>query len=139
MREGKLERLDGVLSDLMIDKRKFASCVVTNERGLVVAGRTVDGSSSQTLAAMISLFSDTTIRINDNLGYGHPKGALIRALGMTFSIHEFMVKNRWFRIGAIQTEENKGWISRIRKRSAGKDAEFNLVRAANRIRDILES
>ena len=139
MRVGKLERLDGVLSDLMIDKRKFASCVVTNERGLVVAGRTVDGSSSQTLAAMISLFSDTTIRINENLGYGHPKGASIRALGVTFSIHEFMVKNRWFRIGAIQTEENKGWISRIRRKSDGKEAENNLVRAANRIRNILES
>ena len=75
MRVGKLERLDGVLDDLIISKRRFASCVVTNERGLVVAGRTVDGSSSQTLAAMISLFSDTTIRINENLGYGHPNGA----------------------------------------------------------------
>ena len=139
MRKGKFELLGEIVERIVTDsKQTFSSCVVTNERGLIVAGKTRDGSSSQTLAAMLSLLSDTAARINDNLGYGHPRSTTIKSLGVLISSQEFLVAERWFRIGAIITENN-GRFSFFRKSIDLKKAEAYLGKAAERIRTVLEA
>jgi signal transduction histidine kinase/predicted regulator of Ras-like GTPase activity (Roadblock/LC7/MglB family) len=121
MKLGKMERLDIIVSDLIsLSRGTIASCVVTNERGLVVAGKTTDGSSNETLAAMISLLSDVAVRVNSNLGFGHPKSATIKGLGVSIQIREFLVKNKQFRIGAVTTEQERRYCCRGFTQSTGR-------------------
>ncbi|MFX0055192.1 MAG: hypothetical protein ACFFAX_00305 [Promethearchaeota archaeon] len=137
MSTGKHQRLQDIVGELIDNGRSFMSCVVTNERGLVVAGKSSDGSSNQTLAAMVSLLSDTAVRVSDNLGYGHPKTASVRGFGVTVSLHEFKVKDQWFRIGGVlegDTILKRGLFGRWRHIGA----ETELVAIANQIRSVLE-
>lgn len=136
MREGKIEKLDRIMSDLV--GHEFTSCVVVNERGLVVAGESTEGFSSQILAAMVSLMSDTAIRVNENLGYGHPKTSSIKGYGSSISILEFMIRDAWFRIGAIVSEDYQGGRRFFRKRSKSERVEDKLAVAAKKLRSVLE-
>lgn len=139
MKLGKMERLDIIVDDLIkLSRGTIASCVVTNERGLVVTGKTIDGSSNETLAAMISLLSDTAVRVNINLGYGHPKSASIKGLGVVLQIREFLVKNKQFRIGAVTTGQERSRFYFLKKRIDDRQTENNLGTAAERIRRVLE-
>ena len=138
MREGKIDKLDRVMNELISEGQDFTSCVVTNERGLVVAGDSAEGFSSQVLAAMISLMSDTAIRVSENLGYGHPKTSVIKGFGASISIQEFVVRDRWFRIGAISSENIVGGRRFFRKRNKTERAEAKLSTAAKKLRSILE-
>lgn len=139
MTKGKYEQLTEIVEELVgKSASRFDSCVVTNERGLIVAGKSVNGSSSQTLAAMVSLLSDTASRINGNLGFGHPKVSSIKSLGVIISSLEFMVHNRWFRIGAVHTETTRRRISVFRKKMTPGKVDEYLEHAAKRIRFVLE-
>ncbi|MFW9804221.1 MAG: hypothetical protein ACFFFC_16290 [Candidatus Thorarchaeota archaeon] len=134
---GKHEKLEDIVGDLIANGRSFTSCVVTNERGLVVAAKSSDGSSNQTLAAMVSLLSDAAVRVSGNLGYGHPKTASVRGFGVTVSLHEFKVRDRWFRIGGVlegDTILKRGLFGRWKH----VGAETELVAIAKQIRSILE-
>ncbi|MFW9800518.1 MAG: roadblock/LC7 domain-containing protein [Candidatus Thorarchaeota archaeon] len=140
MADGKMERLGRTVDQLIKDSPgRLSGCVVTNERGLVVAEKSLDGSSSQTLAAMISLLSDTAIRVNDNLGFGHPRTASIRALGALVAIHQFQVQNKWFRIGAVLIDDNDGRFWPLKRHLSVRRVEKSLGSAAQKIRSILES
>ena len=139
MKLGKMERLDIIVDDLIrLSKGAIASCVVTNERGLVIAGKNIDGSSNETLAAMISLLSDAAVRVNSNLGYGHPKSASIKGYGVLLQIREFQVKSKQFRIGAVTTEQERSRFYFLKKRIDDRQTESNLGTAAERIRRVLE-
>ena len=139
MKLGKMERLNNIVDDLIsLSKGTIASCVVTNERGLVVAGKTIDGSSNETFAAMISLLSDVAVRVNSNLGYGHPKSAAIKGLGILIQIREFQVKSKQFRIGAVTTEQERNRFYFLKKRIDYEYIEHNLGVAAEGIRRVLE-
>lgn len=105
---GKIDRLEGILKKMIIkSSKRIASCVVINERGLIVAGIVLDGSSNETLAAMVSLISDTALRVSENLGFGNPRIALVRTLGVTIMMSEFLVMNRRFRIGAVLKKSDR--------------------------------
>ncbi|MFW9795260.1 MAG: hypothetical protein ACFFEE_13210 [Candidatus Thorarchaeota archaeon] len=138
MREGKTDKLDRIMESLVGPDQNFTSCVVTNERGLVVAGESVEGFSSQILAAMISLMSDTAIRVSENLGYGHPKTSSIKGYGVLISIQEFMVRDRWFRIGAVLSENKESRRRFFRRGFKPEKIETRLAGAAKKLRSILE-
>ena len=139
MGKGKWERLDEIVSDLMRRSGgRFKSCVVTNERGLIIASRVSNGVSDETVAAMMSLLSETAQRVNSNLGVGFPKTASIKAAGATISLQEFRVLGRHFRIGAILREEPQGRISFFRRGMTLTRMQENMTTAAERIRFVLE-
>ncbi len=137
---GKHELLNNLIEDLITKSNgALANCVVTNERGLVVTGISKDGSSSQDLAAMISLISDTAVRVNNNLGFGAPKGVSIDGIGVTLALHEFLVQNKRFRIGGVIHE---GFFKRYffsRRRSIRYSINDMLQDTAKQVRSILES
>jgi predicted regulator of Ras-like GTPase activity (Roadblock/LC7/MglB family) len=126
------------MDELVDTGRSFTSCVVTNERGLVVAERSVDGLSSQTLAAMVSLMSDTAIRVSENLGCGHPRSSSIRALGVSVSVQKFMVGDRPFWIGAVLSGESQSSRGLIRRRLGRGRMEAKLLDASRKLQSILE-
>ncbi len=137
---GKHDLLNNIIENLIAESNgALTNCVVTNERGLVVTGISKDGSSSQDLAAMISLLSDTAVRVNNNLGFGAPKGVSIDGIGVTLALHEFLVQNKRFRIGGIIHE---GFFKRYffsRRRSIRYSINDLLQETAKNVRSILES
>lgn len=136
---GKYDLLERIVNGLVgTTEGKFVSCVVTNERGLIVAKKSVNGLSNQPLAAMVSLLSDTACRINDNMGYEHPKTSSISSHGVLISTYEFLVKERWFRIGVVLTDENRGRRRLFRRRIDYEKVNRFLGQAAVQIRNILE-
>ena len=136
---GKLDRLGQIVDRLIEDpQRGITSCVVTNDRGMIIVAKTADGSSDQTLAAMVSLLSSTAERVNSNLGIEHPKITSIKSMGVMLSVREFIVHNRWFRLGVILNESNNGRFSFIRKGMDPKKAEVTLEKAAENVRIVLE-
>lgn len=135
MRIGKTEQLDQIISNMIEEiGRPFKSCVVTNERGLIVAGKARDGAVSDRLAAMVSLLSDTSRRVNENLGYDHPRITTIKGSGVSIAVHEFQVQDRWFRIG---TELDDGRFLFYR-RVEDKKVWQSLEKTADRVRNVLE-
>jgi predicted regulator of Ras-like GTPase activity (Roadblock/LC7/MglB family) len=135
MRIGKTEQLDQIISILIEEiGRPFKSCVVTNERGLIVAGKAKDGSVSERLAAMVSLLSDTSRRVNENLGYDHPRITTIKGSGVSIAVHEFQVQDRWFRIGA-ELDDGKFLFYR---RVEDKKVWQSLEKTADKVRNVLE-
>ncbi|MHA2027242.1 MAG: hypothetical protein ACXACG_00330 [Candidatus Thorarchaeota archaeon] len=139
MKLGKMDRLNIIVDDLISSsKGTISSCVVTNERGLIVAGKTNDGSSNETLAAMISLLSEVAARVNSNLGHGHPKSASVKGFGELFQIQEFLVKSKQFRIGTVSTEQERSRFYFLKKRIDEKQIAHYLGVAAKSIRRVLE-
>lgn len=138
MREGKIQKLEKIMNELVGTGSSFTSCVVTNERGLVVAEESIEDYATQTLAAMISLLSDTAVRVSTNLGYHHPTILSIKGLDASIAVHEFIVQGRWFRIGAILTKNNqsKKWF--FRRNFNPKKMESKLAEGARKLCLILE-
>ncbi len=135
MRIGKTERLNQII-DLLVEDigRPFRSCVVTNERGLIVAGKTKSGAVSDRLAAMISLLSDTSRRVNENLGYDHPRITTIKGSGVSIAVHEFEVQERWFRIGAELDDGRFLFFRRVEDKRVWEALE----KTADMVRNVLE-
>jgi predicted regulator of Ras-like GTPase activity (Roadblock/LC7/MglB family) len=139
MVSGKWERLNKIMSNLMNKSGgRFTGCVITNERGLVVASKVSNGVSDETLAAMMSLLSETVHRVNENLGVGFPKTASIKSPGATVSLHEFDVLGKRFRIGAILGEEGMSRFSFFRRGMTLTRMQENMTNAAIKVRHVLE-
>lgn len=138
MKEGKIQRLNRIMNELVGSGVSFTSCVVTNERGLIVAEESIENNSTQTLAAMISLMSDTAIRVSTNLGYDHPTTSSINGLDASIAIQEFIVQDRWFRIGAIVSKNNQSKKRFFKKSFNPKKIESKLAEAARKLCAILE-
>ncbi|MFW9849582.1 MAG: roadblock/LC7 domain-containing protein [Candidatus Thorarchaeota archaeon] len=139
MSHGKARNLDRILENLMRKSGgRFDSCVVTNERGLVVAWKGNNGVSHDALAAMMSLFSETSRRINTNLHIGDLRTASIKTIDATLSLHEFMVNDRAFRIAAILNEEQKKRFSFFRRGMTLTRMQENINTAAFQIKAALE-
>ena len=140
MSMGTSDRLNAVIGDLLTKSKGIVhTCVVTNERGLIVAGTAGDWSYNETLAAMISLMSETAIRINTNLQLDNPELASVSAAGTRFMLHEFFVRQRRFRIGVITKGEQstKLFIQRRFRRKHIRIEDI-LLDTANQVKAILE-
>ncbi len=143
MSANKADKLEGILRTMISKSHEaITSCVVTTERGLIVAGVVTDHTSSDILSAMVSLMSDTAARVCGNLGYGNPKTALVQTMNTTIAMAEFPVMDRRFRMGAVLSESRKfsifGGRLVIEKRVPVEriDGIFNEVTRS--IREILE-
>ncbi|MFW9919686.1 MAG: roadblock/LC7 domain-containing protein [Candidatus Thorarchaeota archaeon] len=135
---GTGKKLDNILSDLMQRSGgRFRSCIITNERGLIVAWKGDSGISRDTLAAMMSLFSETSQRIISNLGIGKPQAASIKTIEATLSLHEFYVAGKLFRIAAI-LDESKHRFSFFRRGMSLARMQENIDKAASEIKTVLE-
>ncbi len=137
MSQGTMDKLHGILQD-MISKSNgsFDSCVITNERGLVVAGFSISDYSTEALAAMISLLADTAYRVNDNLKLDDPQTMIIGTSHTRITTQEFVVLDRRFRIGAVVKGNGRFRHGILRRNST---AEKVLNSAAEKIRDVLET
>jgi predicted regulator of Ras-like GTPase activity (Roadblock/LC7/MglB family) len=137
MSQGTMDKLDGILQD-MISKSNdsFDSCVVTNERGLVVAGFSLSDYSTEALAAMISLLADTAHRVNDNLKLDDPQTMIIGTFHARITTQEFVVLNNRFRIGAVMKGNGRLRYGILRRKST---VEKVLNSAAKKIRYVLET
>ena len=127
--------IDGLASRM---PRGFSGCVVTNERGLVIAETMHEGSSSHEFAAMISLLSDTASRINRNLGFSSTESATIRTTNKTMCMQEFLVQKRRFRIGAIVGKNPERRFSFLKRRGSIEALESVLGKTAEEVRQVLE-
>ncbi|MFW9861521.1 MAG: hypothetical protein ACFFET_04445 [Candidatus Thorarchaeota archaeon] len=144
MSMSKIDRLEGILRRMIIKSNdSMSSSVVITERGLIVAGVVTDGSSSETLSAMVSLMSDTACRVSGNLGFGNPRTALVKTLGVIIVMSEFLVSNRRFRMGAVLKDSERFSILRrrmiVEKRMTMEKIEDLFNKAERDIRKILES
>jgi predicted regulator of Ras-like GTPase activity (Roadblock/LC7/MglB family) len=137
--ESTVGRLETII-DSFVSKmpKELSGCIVTNERGLVIAEMIRDGSHSHEFAAMISLLSDTATRINRNLGFSATESASIRSKDKTLCIHEFLVQNRRFRIGAIVRKNTGRKFRFLGRRSSMESIERALQNTAKEVRSILE-
>ena len=136
---GTVEKLERIIKNLMNRSGgRFTCCVVTNERGLVVAGQGIESISNETLAAMMSLLSETSRRIISNLDIGKPRTASIKTMNATLSLYEFIVGNRPFRIGAILDEEKHGRFSFFRRGMTLTRMQENINTAADEVIRVLE-
>jgi predicted regulator of Ras-like GTPase activity (Roadblock/LC7/MglB family) len=139
MANGKANTLEKILNTLMRKSGgRFDSCVVTNERGLVVAWKGNNSISHDTLAAMMSLFSETSRRINGNLQIGDLRTASIKTIDATLSLHEFNVHGKTFRIAAILNERDRKRFSFFRRGMTLTRIQENIDNAAFQIKSALE-
>ncbi len=141
MSMGTSDRLNMVISALVSkSKGEVKTCVVTNERGLIVAGTTGDWSFNETVAAMVSLLSETAIRINTNLQFDNPRLASVSTGDSKFLIHEFLVRKRRFRIGAILSGRGGKIATRIGRfrRKTDVTVEDLILETASDVIAILE-
>jgi predicted regulator of Ras-like GTPase activity (Roadblock/LC7/MglB family) len=139
----KVDKLEGILTKMITKSHEtISSCVVITERGLIVAGIVLDGSSNETLSAMVSLMSDTAVRVCGNLGFGNPRIAQIRTLGAIIIMNEFLVANRRFRMGAVLKDYERFSIIRrrmvVKKRMPLEKIEDLFNMTAQDIRKTLE-
>ncbi|MHA1961913.1 MAG: hypothetical protein ACW99U_17025 [Candidatus Thorarchaeota archaeon] len=143
MRMSKVDRLEEILRRMITKSHEsISSCVVITERGLIVAGVVLDGSSNETLSAMVSLMSDTAVRVCGNLGFGNPRIAQVKTLGAIIIVNEFLVANRRFRMGAVLKDSERFSILRrrmvVKKRMPLERIEDLFNMAARDVRTTLE-
>ncbi len=114
------------------------SCLVTNERGLIIAASGAEQDLSEKLAAMMSLASDSALRISEHVGLEATDSIRIKGQKGVFTIYEFPVHGRRFRMGVLFTK--MPILKKVRrgifKRSPS--VEQVLADAASKIRKILE-
>ncbi len=145
MSMSKYERLERILESLVTKSHKgITNCVVINERGLIVASKVLDESSNETFAAMVSLMSDTSLRICNNLDYENPRTTIVRTPSFLVAVNEFLVMKRRFRIGTvfIEKENRKFSLCRgrlfVEKRLKMEKIEDLLIKTTQDIRAVLE-
>ena len=134
---GTIDKLEGILEDLA-SKSNYSidSCVVTNERGLVVAGFSINDYSIEALAAMISRLADIAHRVNGNLMLDDPQTMTIGTYNARIATQEFVVLNKRFRVGAVIRNNGRLRYGILRRKLA---AEKVLSSAAEKIRVVLET
>lgn len=143
MTTNKVDRLEGILRGMIAkSNRTISSCVVTTERGLIVAGVVLDGSSNETLSAMVSLMSDTAARVCGNLGFSNPRTTVVRTADRIVVMSEFPVMDRRFRVGAVLNDSRKFSILRgrlsVEKRIPMERIDSLFSEVSSNVREILE-
>jgi predicted regulator of Ras-like GTPase activity (Roadblock/LC7/MglB family) len=113
-------------------------CVVINERGLVVAHKSIIPISGAMLAAMVALASKTAFRINENLSLGEYEAVSITSSNGVLSVCDFPVGDKVFRIGAITATRYTRRFFRTRKLEPSV-VEEDLSEAAREVCKVLES
>ena len=136
--KSKAERIEAVLNRLMKNGYTLNGCVVINERGLVVAHKSLIPVSGAMLAAMVALASKTAFRINENLSLGDFEAVSITSSDGLLSVCDFPVGDKVFRIGAITASRYKRSFFRTRKIQPSI-IEKDLSEAAIQICKVLES
>ncbi|MGQ4871842.1 MAG: hypothetical protein ACP6IT_08400 [Candidatus Thorarchaeota archaeon] len=137
MVEGKSERLDRILQGLHSELgESLRTCVVTNERGLIVAALDTHSTTNESVAAMVSLVSDTSRRVAQNLQLEKMSLIQVSTPNNRFVVHEFDVHGRPFRLGVVV----EGDILRrgIRQLLRRRNVDQILLRAAKEIRKVME-
>ncbi|MHA1653071.1 MAG: hypothetical protein ACTSYX_05665 [Candidatus Thorarchaeota archaeon] len=137
MVEGKSERLDRILRNLHSDVgESLRTCVVTNERGLIVAALDTHSTTNESVAAMVSLVSDTSHRVAQNLQLEKTSLVQVNTPSDKFVVLEFDVHGRPFRLGVIVG----GDMPRrsIRQLLRRRNVDHILLRAAKEIRKVME-
>ncbi len=136
--KSKAARIDRILNRLMKNGYSLNGCVVINERGLVVAYKSLISLSGAMLAAMVALASKTAFRINENLSLGSFEAISITSSDGFLSVCDFPVGDKIFRIGAITSSRYKRSYFRKRKIQPS-ELEIDLSEAALQICQILKS
>ncbi len=140
---GKGELLSQVIDDLTRElDQNLVMCVVTTERGLIVAAGG-DDQLSNNLAAMVSLMVDTSHRVAESLDLSTPRVTRIDTTDWTTMVYEFPVHGRPFRLGVVLGAWSAGrsrsrWRWSLRRRRGRRNVQEVLGKAADRIREILE-
>ncbi len=138
----KGKRLENVIRSLQSQLNNLIDlCIITNERGLIMATLKSNPREDERAAAMISLASDTAYRVASNIEIGSTNTIKIVADEGTFFVSEFLVNDRRFRIGAIMKKGTFREIIRKGRRFFWRKTmtEEDLFReAAEKARMILE-
>ncbi len=85
--------------------REISNCIITNERGLIVASLRPIGPFEEKLAAMASLLSETGKRVASNIELGDMHRVVVGSFHATLIMQEFPVKGRSFRIILVMPGE----------------------------------
>ncbi|MHA1807383.1 MAG: hypothetical protein ACTSX2_07385 [Candidatus Thorarchaeota archaeon] len=95
-------RLEGVIRELRERLgHRLKNCLITNERGLIMATLKNEQFENERAAAMISLASDSAQRISTHIEIAPHEAIKIEGREGTFVINEFLVKDQRYRIGAL--------------------------------------
>jgi predicted regulator of Ras-like GTPase activity (Roadblock/LC7/MglB family) len=135
---GKVGRLNDTIIELAKEtKGRIEIIVVTTDRGLIVAGSLSDRASNETLAAMASLISETSIRVCNNMEMDRPKSTTIKTKNATIILIEFLVVDRWFRLGAKISKSGTRRYGIFRKQLTFNMMEEKLYKMSGDISRIL--
>ena len=136
--QSKTSRLELALEKFFQRRqRNVKACVVVNERGLLIADKTVDGISSSSLAAMIALISDVTSRVNTTLNMGEYHHISFISSIESLHIKTFHMGDFSFRIGALTTQVRKRHpIKRLRFHFRGIEKDLEIV--GNDIKEVMQ-
>ncbi|MEM2142210.1 MAG: roadblock/LC7 domain-containing protein [Candidatus Thorarchaeota archaeon] len=139
MSVGRGQRLNDTLRDVFRGTSETVRwCIVTNERGLIVASITDIGPQEEKLAAMASLLSETSKRISTNIEGGKFDTANIEFSGHRMSMAEFPVRGRPFRIAVVTSQARPAGLMNRLRRLRHPGVTKLLSTAAVRIAQILE-
>ena len=116
--------------------KNIKACVVIDKRGLIIVDKAVDGFSTLSLAAMIALVSDVSIRVNDNLNLGETKLVSFSSSNGELFIKSFNVDMVEFRVGTL-TARIKGYSLLKRLKNRRKSMEKDLEKACEEIKEIM--
>lgn len=116
--------------------KNIKACVVVNERGLLIVDRAVDGFSTLSLAAMVALISDVSIRVNSNLDLGKTKVISFSSSNGELFVKSFAVGGSKFRIGALTSKKKS--LSLLRQlKIHRRNMERDLEETCNKIKEIM--
>jgi predicted regulator of Ras-like GTPase activity (Roadblock/LC7/MglB family) len=140
MSKGKNQQLSEILQYLVATSQWMVKrCIVTNERGLVVASSVTLGPPEERLAAMASLLSETAKRITATIPLGNFQNADITTAEGSMLMQEFLVKGRVFRLIVIlRSSTTTGRWAAYRRRNLRKDLWKRVSDATEVIRGVLE-
>ncbi len=118
--------------------REVKYCVVTNERGLIVASTGSIGPFEERLAAMASLLAETGKRVVSTVELGVLSHASVATLDDTLIMYEFPVRGRPFRMVVVipTRETRRGGLLRIFRSRI--DMETGLAQTIESVKKILE-
>ncbi len=116
--------------------KNIKACVVIDERGLIIVDKAVDGFSTLSLAAMIALVSDVSIRVNDNLNLGETKLVSFSSSNGELFIKSFNVDMVELRVGTL-TARIKGYSLLKRLKNRRKSMEKDLEKTCEEIKEIM--
>ncbi|MFX0093022.1 MAG: roadblock/LC7 domain-containing protein [Candidatus Hodarchaeota archaeon] len=134
----KKDVLESILDNFFLKRlNEVTTFVVTNERGLIIVDKAIDGISTSSLAAMTSLMSHTTNRVNKNLNLGEWDLISLSSSKGVLYIKTFEILSREFQLGALLNRTERlhrlRWLRRRRR-----NIENDLEAVIKEIKEIIE-